>query len=119
MNGYVFFIINGKASTILADESEIPSLKNQFGTMYRTFPEAKRAEEQLLAEENKANKPKFLTDEERKALEKEQIAYGRSQMTEEEKAEARQEHKSIDQLQWEFAMQMMGITNRKYRHAYA
>lgn len=114
MNGYVFFVINGKASTILADESDIPSLKNQFGTMYRTLPEAKRVAEQLKAEP----KVKHYTDEERRELEALQIEWGRSRLTEEEKATLREERKPIDQQQWEFAMQMMGITNRKYKRAY-
>lgn len=104
MKNYVFFIINGKPTTILADESELSSLKNQFGQMFSSLPEAKRVAEEMKKETEMI---RYYTDEERKELEREQIAFGRSKMTDEEKAEAKRERKTIDQLQIEFGRMMM------------
>ena len=98
---------------ITDDTTEIELTRVRYGNVFFNKREADE-----FARLPKPKRERHYTDEERKQLEALQIEWGRSRLTEEEKATLREEHKSIDQQQWEFAMQMMGITNRKYKRAY-
>ena len=107
---YVFFIVNGKAQTfIVTNTNAIEQLRNMYGTMYNTLPEARQMAEQL--NEEPIIKAKHYTDEERRQLDKLQREWGLSQLTEEEKATIREQRKSIDELQMEFAREMMRKEN--------
>ena len=100
-----FAVIDNNARVLIAEGNKA-ELERCFG--YGNVFETR--EKALIAlEERKAPKVHHLTDDERKALEREQIAYGRSQMTEEEKAEARESRKPIAQKQLEFARYMMAM----------
>lgn len=100
-----FAVIDKNARVLRADGNRA-DLERYFGHG-NVFDSMEKA---LVAlEERKAPKVHHLTDEERRVLEREQIAFGRSQMTEEEKAEARERKKSIDQIQLEFGRMMMRL----------
>ena len=99
-----FAIDNGR---VICVESENKADLLRFFGNGNVFDSKARA----LTELEERNKPKVhhLTDEECKRLEAEQIAYGRSQMTETELAEVREKRKSIDQIQLEFGRMMMRL----------
>lgn len=99
-----FAIENGKIRWV-ASESKM-ELVRMFG--YGNVFDSRTEAEVTLEERNKP-KVHHLTDDERKRLEAEQIAYGRSKMTEKELAEAKEQRKSIDQIQLEFGRMMMAM----------
>ena len=106
----IFYYIDGdKLRTVWTDNPrEVDLVRVRFGEVFFNRAEAVKV---LFAP--KTEKVRVLTDEERRQLELEQIAYGRSLMTEEEKAEARERNKSIDQRQLEFA-RMMQQTEKEW-----
>lgn len=66
----------------------------------------------VITEFNIRKAPKnHKTDEERRLLELEQLAYGNALMTETEKAEVIEERKTTDELQLEFARMMQQTEN--------
>ena len=99
----IFFIdLNGHLNHEETDDrTEIERIRNQFGNVF--FNRTQAIEYSKLPKEVPC---KHLSDEEMKRLDKEQYAFGWSQMTEEEKREARERRKSIDQLQLEFGREM-------------
>ncbi len=99
-----FAIENGKIRWV-ASESKM-ELVRMFG--YGNVFDSRTEAEETLEERNKP-KVHHLTDNERKRLEAEQIAYGRSKMTEKELTEAKEQRKSIDQIQLEFGRMMMAM----------
>ena len=100
-----FAVIENNARVLIANGNRM-ELERCFG--YGNVFETR--EMALVAlEERKAPKVHHLTDEERRVLEREQIAYGRSKMTETEKAEAKERRKSIEQKQLEFGRMMMAM----------
>lgn len=95
----------GKTHMVMTDNpTEIDRAKVQYGRVFFNKPEA-----DAFAKLPKPKRVRRLTDEERKQLELEQIAYGRSLMTETEKAEAKERKKTIDQIQLEFGRMMMRL----------
>lgn len=100
-----FFVIeNGKVKWVQGENKMEMIRFFGYGNVFNNKADAHSALEER-------NKPKVhhLTDEERKILEAEQIAYGRSQMTETELLEAKRQRKTIDQIQLEFGRMMMRL----------
>lgn len=110
-----FFIIdNGKVRCFITDSTrEIDLAKTKYGEIFYTRTEAVR-----VAMQPKAKPIHYLTDEERKLLELEQIAYGRSQMTESERAEIVREKTTYERLveEFEFARHMENWSDQEYKN---
>lgn len=102
MTMYFYVDLNGNVHNCQTDsEREIELTRINFGNVFYTRIEA--IEYSKLPKEVPC---KHLSDEEMRRIDKEQLEFGRSMMTEEEKAEARERRKSIDQLQLEFGREM-------------
>lgn len=129
MKTYVFFVErNGNAFKVrnfYVEPEHFKALEKEFGNIYFTYPDAIKAK-QLLEEDERKPKERALTDEERRVLEAEQIAYGWAQFTEEEKTEINSHYKwvkdkkgndvkvpkTIDDYQLEFAREQMALESR-------
>ena len=102
MTMYFYVDLNGKVHNCQTDsEREIELTRINFGNVFFT-----RAEAIDFSMQPKEIPCKHLSDEEMRRIDEEQIAFGRSMMTEEEKREARERRKSLDQLQLEFGREM-------------
>lgn len=105
MDKQTYFVIDGNR-VIRVDGNNVREIEAFFGKK-NVFTTQKEAYDMLNSHNEPTKVKHHLTDEERKILEAEQIAYGRSMMTAEELAEVKQKRKSIDQLQLEFGRMMM------------
>ena len=95
---YFYVDLDGRIHNCETDsEREIELTRVQFGNVF--FNRAQAIE---FANTPKEKPCKHLSDEEMRRIDKEQYEFGWSMMTEEEKAEARERRKSLDQLQLEF-----------------
>lgn len=102
MTMFFYVDLEGNVHNCQTDsERELELTRVQFGNVF--FNRTQAIEFALQPKEKPC---RYLTDEERAEIEREQIAFGKSQMTEEEKREARERRKSIDQLQLEFGREM-------------
>jgi len=97
MEFYVLY--NGKPLKFIGSLWEARELGN--GRVFNTRAEC------LEALNGEVEKPRYISDEERKRIEALQLEWGRSLLTEEEKAIIREKRKNIDQVQREFGRYMM------------
>lgn len=104
MKKYYYCIENEKVTTV---EAESKTELERFFGHGNVFEN--KADAVIIRDERRKPKVRHLSDEERKILEAEQIAYGRSQMTETELLEAKRQRKTIDQIQLEFGRMMMRL----------
>jgi hypothetical protein len=104
---HTFYFVNDNGHLRIFETdnaNEIEHARIQFGNVFSTKADA-------LADIKKPKKIKVraLTPKE----EKEQYLWGLSQMTEEEKAWVREERKTVDQLQLEYATEQMRLDKIK------
>lgn len=99
---YFYVDLEGKVHNCETDDKlEIERIRNQFGNVFFT-----RIEAVEFSMQPKEKPCRSLTDEEMREIDKQQMKFGWSQMTEEERREARERRKSLDQLQLEFGREM-------------
>ena len=95
---YFYVDLDGRIHNCETDsEREIELTRVNYGNVF--FNKAQAIE---FANRPKEMPLKHLSDEEMRRLDKEQYEFGWSMLTEEEKREARERRKSLDQLQLEF-----------------
>lgn len=111
MKRNAFYMHNGNVCAEFGvDQREVDILRNMFGAVFETRMELINY---VNKEKNSTElKSRTLTDEERREILKEQDKFAREHMTEEDLAivkETREERKPIEQIQLEFAREMMRV----------
>lgn len=113
MKQNAFYMHNGNVCAEFGvDQREIDILRNLYGAVFGTRIELINHVNRQTEKAKTEVKSRTLTDEEMRELLKEQDKFAREHMTEEDKAivrETREERKSIEQIQLEFAREMMRV----------